>query len=202
MNTQQMEKRNLLSGFFVTLLIGLAYQEMIACVKGVLQTNAFNYQIIFLPAIFFFVSVRFFVGNQLHLLGDTLLKLPGLAWLYDLMVIIVQCIVLVLLGGVASVEANRAAPIKFLDLLILLYVIDVLWVASQWGLGKALRSWRRPFVPWAWAILNTVLIVLLFVLDRIFGDAIYSAAGRTCLLVLNVLGFLVDVVLVDYYDVV
>ena len=36
---QQVEKRNLLSSFFITLLIGLAYQEMIPVVRESVRTN-------------------------------------------------------------------------------------------------------------------------------------------------------------------
>jgi hypothetical protein len=202
MNAKQIEKRNLLSSFFVTLLIALAYQEMILTVKDVSRTDGLNFEIIFLPATFFFISVRFFVGNQLYLLSDSLLELPGLAWLYDLMVIITQCVVLVLLGGLTSVASNRTASITFLDFAILLYVIDVLWVFSQWAIGRVFRRWRRPFIPWAWAILNSLLIGSFYVLDLVFADNVYDHVGLTCLLGLNVLGFIVDVVLVDYYDVV
>ena len=201
MNAQQIRNKNLLSSFFITLLITSAYGEMTLSIKDAIQTDAFNLEIMFLPAVFFFVSVRFFVGNQLHLLDDSLAKLPGLVWLYDLMVIICQCIILFLLGGLTSAEGNRSVPITFLDLLILLYVIDVLWIVSQWALKKVFRSWNREFIPWAWAILNSVLIGLFFLLDFVFADVISSRIGLISLLLLSVLGFVVDVVLIDYYDV-
>jgi hypothetical protein len=202
MNTGQIANRNLVSSVFVTLLISLAFEQMIYRVQDVLRTDAFNYQLIFLPATFFFVAVRFFVGDQLHLLGKGLQKLPGLTWLYDLMVIIFECIFLVLLGGLTSVASNRQTPIRFLDILTLLYIIDVLWVVSQWAVGKVVPSWRRQFIPWAWAILNGVLTLFMLALDMIFGNTIYNTIGMSFILGINVLGFIVDMILVDYYQIV
>jgi CDP-diglyceride synthetase len=146
---QQIEKRNLLSSFFVTLLIALAYQEMITPVRKSVRTSGFTLETSLLMSVFFLTTMRFFVGNQLHLLSESLVTMPGLVWLYDLMVIIVQSVVLTFLGGVSSVEANRQTPIDFVRLLIILYVIDVAWIISQWILGKILPKWRRAFIPWA-----------------------------------------------------
>ena len=202
MNPKQIENRNLVSSVFVTLLIALAFQEMIYCVKDVLRTDAFNFEIIFLPITFFFISIRFFVGDHLHLLGDGISNLPGMVWLYDLMVIISECVFLVFLAGLTSIAANRQGPIRFLDFLILLYIIDVLWVISQWAVGKLFISWKRQFIPWAWAILNSILICFLWILDQIFGNGIYNnLIGLVCLLTLNIIGFIVDVIMVDYYDI-
>jgi len=133
---QQAEKRNLLSIFFITLLIGLGYQEMIPVVRESVRTNGLVLETFLLVGIFFFTSIRFFVGNQLHLLSPSLLKMPGLTWLYDLAVIIIQSVVLIFLGGVSAIEVNRKITIGFVDLLITLYVVDVMWIVSQWVIGK------------------------------------------------------------------
>lgn len=201
MIAQQVEKRNLLSSFFVTILVAMAYQEMILVVKELVRADRFGLEALLLPITFFFVSVRFFVGNQLHLLSDNLTDLPGLAWLYDLMVIITQSIVLVLLGGATSNESPTSA-IQFIDYMILLYVVDVLWIVTQWLIGRFAPDWRRSFVPWAWAILNTVLVVALFVLGVAFGAGIHTGPGLLCVAGLNILAFVIDVVLVDYYKVI
>ncbi len=198
-NKQQIEKRNLLSSFFITLLIALAYQEMIAPVRESLHTSGINLETLLLMAIFLLTTMRFFVGNQLHLLSESLLKMPGLVWFYDLMAIIIQSVVLTFLGGESSVEANRQTPVNFVQLLILLYIIDVVWIASQWILGKLIPSWRRAFIPWAWAILNSVLVICMVVLGIVVKD-VFSRAGIISLFVLNLIGFGVDVVLVDSYD--
>jgi len=196
---QQIEKRNLLSSFFVTLLIALAYQEMITPVRESVRTSGFTLETFLLMSVFFLTTMRFFVGNQLHLLSESLVTMPGLVWFYDLMVIIVQSVVLTFLGGVSSVEANRQTPVDFVQLLIILYVIDVAWIISQWILGKILPKWRRAFIPWAWGILNSILVICIQAF-RFFVNDIYSTFGIVVLFVLNLIGFIVDVVLVDYYD--
>jgi len=196
---QQIEKRNLLSSFFVTLLIALAYQEMIVPVGESVRTSGMTLETFLLMTIFFVTTMRFFVGNQLHLLSESLVKMPGLVWFYDLMVIIIQSVVLTFLGGVSSVEVNRQTSMDFIQLLIILYVIDVAWIISQWILGKILPKWRRAFIPWAWAILNSILVICIVALG-FFVDDKYSTFGIIILFVLNFIGFIVDVVLVDYYD--
>jgi len=195
---QQIEKRNLLSSFFVTLLIALAYQEMIVPVGESVRTSGMTLGTFLLMTIFFVTTMRFFVGNQLHLLSESLVKMPGLVWFYDLMVIIIQSVVLTFLGGVSSVEVNRQTSVDFIQLLIILYVIDVAWIISQWILGKILPKWRRAFIPWAWAILNSILVICMVALG-FFVDDKYSTFGIIILFVLNFIGFIVDVVLVDYY---
>lgn len=196
---EQAEKRFLVSTFFVALLIGLAYQEMVAPVREAVRTSGITFGTFALVAIFFFVSVRFFIGNQLHLLSGGLAKLPGLVWLYDLMFIVVQCVVLVFMGGDSTVAQNQNAVIDFVDLLVTLYIIDVLWIISQWVLGKIQPSWKRGFLPWVWGVLNATLVIFIFALKFIVGD-IYSPTGLMWLLGLNFVAFIVDVVLVDYYD--
>jgi|GEM_PF-2252914 len=196
---QQIEKRNLLSSFFITLLIALAYQEMITPVRESVRTSGMTLGTFLLMTIFFVTTMRFFVGNQLHLLSESLVKMPGLVWFYDLMVIIIQSVVLTFLGGVSSVEVNRQTSVDFIQLLIILYVIDVAWIISQWILGKILPKWRRVFIPWAWAILNSILVICIVALG-FFVDDKYSTFGIIILFVLNLIGFIVDVVLVDYYD--
>ncbi len=196
----KIEKRNLLSSIFVTLLIGLAYQEMVTPVRDSLRSAGFTFGTIALFAIFFLTSMRFFIGSQLHLLSEGLLKMKGEVWFFDFVVIVLEMVVLVFLGGVASVEASRLARIDFAGLLAGLYALDVLWIASQWAAGRLFPAWRRDFIPWAWAILNLVLVAILLVLPVVIPD-LYSALGLTLLLLVNAAAFLIDVFLVDYFEV-
>lgn len=196
---KQVEKRNLLSSFFVTLLIGLAYQEMIEPVRASVRSYGIKLDTFLLMAIFFMTSMRFFVGNQLHLFSELLASMPGLVWFYDLMVIIVQSVVLIFLGGVSAAEINHKVQIGFVKLLIALYSIDVAWIISQWALGKIFPTWRRSFIPWDWAILNFALIVFILLLD-LFVQDLYSVFGITVLFMLNLIAFIIDIILVDYYD--
>jgi hypothetical protein len=197
---QQIEKRNLLSSIFVVIIIGLAYQEMVTPIRESIRSSGITLGTIIMFSIFFLTSMRFFMGNQLHLMSEALVKMEGEVWFYDLIIIILQTVVMVFLGGVSSVEVNRSVKIGFIELLIALYAIDVLWVISQWGLGKILPSWRREFIPWAWCILNTSLIIWMIVVALMMND-LYSNAGLLWLGILNGMAFVVDVILIDYYKV-
>lgn len=197
---KQNERRNFLSSIFVVLLIGLAYQELVTPIRESVRSSGITLGTAILFFVFFLTSMRFFMGNQLHLMSEDLLEMKGEVWLYDLMAIIFQTTIMVFLGGVSSVEASRSAKIGFVELLIFLYAIDVLWILSQWGFGKVLKNWRRSFIPWAWGILNTLLIIGTVLLILVVGD-LYSKTGLICLAILNGTAFVIDVMLVDYYEV-
>ncbi len=197
----QTEKRNLLASVFVTVMIGIAYQEMLPPVRESIRVNGFTIQTVILFAIFFMTSIRFFIGNQLQMVNDSLSKLPGLVWLYDLIVVIFQCILFTFMAGVMTVDANRAAKINFFFFLIGIYAIDVLWIATQWLMGLFFRRWRRSFIPWAWAVLNLCLVIAMLWTSVVIKDP-FSDTSMEIMFGINLIGFLVDVILVDVYDVI
>lgn len=63
------EKRMLLSSIFIVILIGIAYSQMITVIMPLFHTNSLLSMDVMLCVIFFIMSFRFFVGNQLHLLN-------------------------------------------------------------------------------------------------------------------------------------
>jgi hypothetical protein len=195
---EQTEKRNLLSSFFITVLIGLAYQEMITPVRDSIRHSGITLGTSLLMAVFFLTSIRFFIGNQLYLVDKSLIDMPGLVWFYDLMFIIIQSVLLIFLGGVSSVEANRDTKIGFLELLIALYIIDVVWIISQWLIGKILQSWRRKEIPSPWAYLNAGSVFFMLVLNSLVMD-LYTIGGLLFLFVINLGAFVIDIILVDRY---
>jgi hypothetical protein len=150
--------------------------------------------------IFFLTSIRFFIGAQLHLLSDRLLEMGGFVWFYDFMWIVIEMTVMAFMGGVSSVKASSEARIDFFTFLIVLYSIDVAWIVSQYLLGKPWKYFRRQFIPWRWAILNSFLIAFILLLQHFTKD-LYSTTGLIWLLVLNIGAFVIDVILVDYYNV-
>jgi hypothetical protein len=62
-------KRKLISSIFITMLIGISYKEMLAPVSNSVRASGFTAGTMFLAIIFFLTSMRFFIGNQLHLLS-------------------------------------------------------------------------------------------------------------------------------------
>lgn len=195
----QIDKRNLLSSFFITLLIGIAFQEMINAVKNPIMVYGVSVNNSFLGLTFFFVSIRFFIGNQLHLFNKSLLKLSGLLWLYDLMVIIVQSAILIFLGTLCTVDSNINKTLGFVEFLAILFAIDVSWIISQYVMGKIVKEWKRESIPWIWAKLNSVLLLFILTINYLV-DNIYSEFGLIVLFTINLVAFIVDVILIDYYD--
>lgn len=196
---RQIEKRNLLSSFFVTVLIGIAFQEMINTIKVPIINDGITINNSFLGITFFLVSIRFFIGNQLHLFSESFLKSPGLLWLFDLIVIIVQSIILIFLGGLCIVSKNINTNIGFIQFLVILFSIDVFWLFAQWLMGKLVKKWKRRSIPWEWAKLNGVLLIFLIFINVIIAD-VYSDLGLVFLMTANLIAFIIDVILIDHYD--
>jgi hypothetical protein len=125
----------------------------------------------------------------------------GTVWFYDFLVIVLECTVLIFLGGNSSPEANRIARIDFVQLLVLLYSVDVLWIISQWIMSKVASSWHRDRIPLGWCSLNAALIVGT-ILVHIGMNGTYSNLGYTLLLAMNIGAFVIDVLLMDHYQLV
>jgi hypothetical protein len=192
------DRRNLLSQLFVVLLVGLAYQEMVAPVSDTLHTRGWEWGTFALVVTFLLTSLRFFFGAQLHLVDENLLKLDGRIWFTDFTIISLEMLVLIFLGGVASVDATQTAAIGFYEYLMALLVIDIAWVvAFQWLPGKLFASWRRT-VMWKWAVLNGSLLVPVLVLRYVMPHP-YDLLALAVLALLNVVVFVLDVFWADYF---
>lgn len=196
---QQIERRNIISSVFVGILFGLAYAEMVPSVRASILSKGITFDTSILFVIFFLTSIRFFIGNQLHLVSTRLVKLPGKIWFYDFIVIVIQTIVLIFLGSICSYESCINAKIGFFGLLVVLCLVDIVWICTQWLLGQLFSSWQRPFIPYAWAILNSSLVVGILLVIWIVKNS-YSFIALCLLAILNVIAFIVDVILVDHYD--
>lgn len=183
------------------MLIGLAYQEMLAPVRDSVRVSGLTAGTMFLAFTFFLTSMRFFIGNQLHLLSDNILRIRGDIWLFDFLIITLQTILLCFLGGVSSVEINRITHVGFFGLLIALYTLDIGWVVCQWVFGLLVTGWKRPFLPWAWAVLNGLTLTVIITVRHFCPDP-YSIWSLAILLGLSAIAFLIDMLLIDYYDVV
>lgn len=196
-----LEKRSIISSVFIAMLIGLAYAEMFPPVRESVRTHGLTLGSITLFFIFFMTSMRFFIGNQLHLLSESCLRMRGDIWLYDFLIITYQTLILCFLGGLSSVDINYRVHIDFVDLLIFLYLVDIAWIVSQKLFGLFFKGWKRQFIPWAWAILN-VLLVISIVLLRLLIDDIFSDQGLIWLGVLSIVAFVLDIILIDHYDII
>jgi hypothetical protein len=195
------ERRNLISSVFVAMLLGIAYQEMLNPVRDSVRTSGLKAVNVFLALSFFFTSIRFFIGNQLHLLSESSASIRGDIWLYDFLVIVIQSIFICFLGGVSSEEVNRITHVTFFDILIILYLLDISWVVSQAILGKFIVAWRRPSIPWPWAALNASLLAGTLLIRHTFMD-LFGFWSLATLMGLNIVGFIIDIMMLDQYNIV
>jgi len=200
-DTSLLEKRNIISSVFIAILIGLAYAEMFPPVRESVRTHGLTVGTVAMFFVFFLTSMRFFIGNQLHLLSEACVRMRGDMWLYDFLIITYQTLILCFLGGLSSVDINYRVQIDFIDLLIFLYAVDIVWIVSQKLLGLFFKGWNREFIPWAWAILNGLLVVGIVVL-RLLIDDIFSNQGLIWLGVLSLVAFILDIILIDHYDII
>lgn len=199
------DKRITISAIFVSILVGLAYAEMFAKVRDSLHDNGVRIEDVLLFVAFFLTGMRFFIGNQIHLIGlsdprvvgDTLVHASGWVWIYDFLWISGQGVVLALLGSVTSLDASRGAKVDFYKFLVLLYAVDIAWIASRGVLHQTLEPWASLEAPtWSWAVLNGIFVVVLLAIMRTSRDRL----GRGPLWVLSgasVVAFVVDVIMVD-----
>ncbi|HVT17276.1 MAG TPA: hypothetical protein VHQ90_14000 [Thermoanaerobaculia bacterium] len=196
------KRRNTLTSIFMAMLISIAFREMVGSVRISVRAHGLTFSNLTFCALFFLTSLRFFVGNLFHLMSPDLVTAPGRVWLYDFFVIVIQSTLLIFLGGVSSLDETRASPIGFFWLLIWLYLLDVLWIGSQWLLARFSSSCRRSHYPWRWFILNLTLIGLMLSLFRASRGDVYSQISLAILLVLTASAFIVDIVMTDEYHVV
>ncbi|PYL63297.1 MAG: hypothetical protein DMF24_00835 [Verrucomicrobia bacterium] len=196
------EKRNLLAGIFITALVAIAYQEMVNAVRESVREHGITFGTTALVIIFFVTTIRFLVGNQLHLISERVQSMPGLLWFYDLLIILGQTVAMMFLGGLASLELSLRLQIAFLDILVVVFVLDIFWILSQWALGRLFSKCKRDSVPWGWLYLNIGMVAVLIIPYAIWGKGpMYSNLGLALILAANVLAFMVDVFLLDYFDV-
>src|SRR3972149_10919931 len=199
--SKQADRKNLLAQLFVVLLIGLAYQEMIPPIRDDVRAFGLTFPPLALFLVFFLTSLRFFIGAQLHLVDEAITEAGPFIWLFDFIFIAFEMIIFVFLGGLTTLAANTEAHFDFIQLLMFIYGVDVLWVAGQFLLAKLHSGFHREQVPWKWAAINLVAIALI---AAVYNSAIggFSQAGLWALLVINAIAFILDVIIVDYFRVV
>jgi hypothetical protein len=171
---------------------------MVPTIRESLRLGGVTWGTILLTLTFFLTGVRFLIGAQLHLCNEESVRRPGGAWLFDLMMIIIEATVFVFLGGLCSVETSRKALISFPELLGVFLLIDVVWVVIQllyWRNRVPDRN-KRPSIPWEWGALNIGLVLVLLLFNQIWHDP-HHPSMLVVLAVSSTIGFIIDVVLVD-----
>jgi hypothetical protein len=134
---------------------------------------------------FLATTLRFFIGALLHLYD---MAQDPLSWLIDFLVIFFECLIMIFMGGLCSVQANRQSHFGLISLLLMLLVVDVLWIVIiKWlfaifaGVMRRKVRRRERKAPLVWLLVNTALIVLI-VCPAFFlrGTDLYSSDFLLC----------------------
>lgn len=196
---KRIERRKTLSSLFLGMLAVIAYDHLIEPVRESIRLKGFSLEIVLLAAVFFFTSMRFVIGNQLHLLSDELMQMDGVVWFYDFLFISFETTLFVFLAETTSVEESLLANFDFVEILILIYLFDILWIASQYLFGRLSRDWKRKKIPWEWAALNLALTMAMGIIYLINGT-FYSINSLLFVALLNFAAFGLDAWYMDIYS--
>ena len=183
-----LKKRDILAEVLIGSLTAVAFEEMIRGLHESATRRGFTPASLGLALIFALTTIRFLVGNLLHLVKEDTeaTNRDAAEWFYDLMMIVLLATVLALLGGLCA-EESAALKFSFFDALCLVFVIDAIWIISLWVGG-------RNVVPWEWFGLDIAMLALTLAVYVFFGRATaYSNAGIMFFLVANALAFGIDV---------
>jgi hypothetical protein len=210
-DAQVRRRRHLVSQVLVAGLIAVAYAEPVDVVHTALQKHGVSIQSLALFVVYFLTALRFFIGDILHLDEDELTARDDagaeVKWFYDLSFIVLECVTLIFLGNVTSLEENAASRVSFFDLFALLLVVDLIWISSiailnlqstRQPASRFWRLWRRSEVPYGWAGLNGGLLLIVWGLGFLSDGT--PPAGKLWVLVgLSVIAFVIDVFVFNYY---
>jgi hypothetical protein len=196
-----LERRVSVASTFVSMLIALAFSEMVLPVKASIAKDGFTLGTSLLVVVFFLTTLRNWIGNELYLRRPDVVSSVGKIWLFDFIVIVVESIILVFLATTCSETAAREARVGFVEILLILYAVDVLWVLSMWA-RQVLLGWLQPSIqtnkiPWWWAGQNFLLIVLIGPLGWLAGD-FYSPEMLMWLTFTHFGAFIHSVILYDF----
>jgi hypothetical protein len=199
--SRQAEQRNLVSSAFIGLLAALAFGEAVAPVRDSIRQDGLTLATSMLFLAFFVTIIRFFIGALLHLMSPALVAMRGRVWFLDFVVLTIETLVLIFLGGLTSAEASSRSAVGFVPLLLLLYAIDIGWVLVRWVLARLFPTFRGAVIPWKWALLNGCAAGALLV-PMLWSVSLVANGYLVWLGVTSLAAFVVDVVLVDYYDII
>lgn len=191
---QRAERRFAVATFFITTLVAIAIQEAISPVRAAVQKDGVSYRSFALFLVFLLTVTRFYIGNFRHLQKLAEKNHPGSVWILDLSFIMLMHILLIFMGTVATVEANRETPVGFVPVLVAICAVDVLWAVAQWGAGRIVPSMEREKYTWGWAVLSGLLILSVLGFGWVFcAGEYYGLAMQIFLPVVSLIAFYLDV---------
>jgi cytosine deaminase len=205
-------RRTLISQVLVAGLIAVAYSEPVTPVTTAFDQHGVNISTLAWVLVYVATVLRFFVGDILHLeKADLVAPEAEVRWFWDMSFIVAQCIVLIFAGALTTVYVSASAEVSFVDYLLILYSLDVVWIVSvhvthRVGSSTRFRGLFRRMVrdgempPIGWAIMNVGLGALMWRLGLITGKSksvpcdwkLYTIVGA------NAVAFVGDVFFLGY----
>lgn len=192
------EQRTFIVSILIAAMTGIAFQEMVGGVGEDFRNGFLDFETVLLATVFCLTAIRFFVGAALHLTSGDLLRATGFVWMYDLLFILFETILMIFLGGSSSLRRSNGG---FTLILALLLATDMLWVASQWAIGRVDGRFARQQIPWEWFRINAAALIAIVVTQIIgMSHGMYGGFwGVVALAVINAVAFVVDLFTVDKY---
>lgn len=192
-------RKTIISSFFITVLTGIAFDQSTEPLWEIFKEKGlFLGMDWIMPYIFVTITIRFFIGNQLHLLSIE--KEPELfewIWLFDFVFILSEAFILIFAGKACSLNASLSAKTGFFFFIGALLIVDILWVSLQITLGEISVKWKRKKAPLGWLILNTFGVLSLITLTHF--DVLYNKIGLILSGTIFTVAAVVDVLMIDYY---
>lgn len=193
------KRRTIISSFFITVLTAIALDNCVDAVLKMFAERGLSPNIDWvLPYIFIVTIIRFFMGNQLHLLNIE--KQPTLyegIWLFDFIFIVGESLLFIFVGKTCALENDLNPRQAFFSFIKFLLLIDVLWISLQILMGRVKKKWKREVVPWGWGLLNICTVLFLFLFSC--KNILYKDTGLILSGVLFTIAAYIDIKLIDHY---
>jgi hypothetical protein len=188
-------RRTLISSFFITVLTGLAIEGSIEPLWIVLKEGLKSMDLL-LGYIFFITTIRFFVGNQLHLYDfEKESDLNDFMWILDFLFILSEHILLIFVAKSCSIDISIESHANFFNFILLILLVDIFWISIQFITNVLWVSWKRK-IPWPWFIINYLTILSFLVITKYF--ICYSRIGLISCAIIFTIAAIADLYYVDY----
>ena len=189
--------RTLISSFFITVLTGLAIENSIEPLWIVVKEGLKNIDLL-LGYIFFITTIRFFVGNQLHLYHfEKKSSSNDLMWILDFLFILSEHILLIFAAKSCSIDISTESFGNFFNFILLIILVDIFWVLVQFITNILWVDWKRK-IPWPWFIINSLTILSFLVISNYF--ICYSRIGLISCTTIFTIAAIADLYYVDHYN--
>jgi hypothetical protein len=205
--TIQWQRREIISTFLFTVMVGHAIENGLNSISGILDTFSFSFNKLFffwtVPIIFISTLIRFYIGNMLYL-NDLRIRLSeqkvekkyeASLWIFTFVIFFIQFSIMTMM----SINMDKKNTFYFL--LIALLCIDICWIGALLVLKNRIRypKFKFIFVPTDWAKIN--LCGLIYLIIREFDPWEFYIVDQYLIVLVFIAIFVRDIQL-DYFRII